>query len=113
MPSWLAIDLSKEIDILIYAHTIEPGSSIQLPFQPLPDCDSQVLRSWNLLLELRNLVVQMTVIKDIDHLTVHNFLQLLQVHDEPGALVHRTFDRHLEHVVMPMAIGIIAFAECP
>src|SRR5260370_9373785 len=62
-------------------------------------------------MKFRNFLVQETVVQNINHFPVHDFLELLQVHHEPGALVNLAFHRYLQGLIVAVAVRVIAFAE--
>src|SRR5690242_18566595 len=51
------------------------------------------------------------MIERVDHLAIHDVLQLFQVHHEAGAGIHLPFDRDFQGVIVSMAIRVIALAE--
>ena len=79
--------------------------------EPLPDCNREVLRSRNLGEKLRDFLVQEAVVHGIEDFAVHDFFQLLQDNDESGTRVDFAFDCNLKCVIVPVAIGVVAFAK--
>ena len=62
-------------------------------------------------LELRNLKVQMPVVIDADHLPLQNVFQLLQIHDESRGRIDVARHSNLKRVIVTVTIAIRAFAE--
>ena len=51
------------------------------------------------------------MIHGVEHLAVQDFLELLEVDDKARAGIDFSFYRDFQSVVMPVAVGIITFAE--
>ena len=54
--------------------------------------------------------IQIRVVKPLDHVFLYATVQVGQVADHAGNRIHAAADRHLYYVVMPVAVGIAAFA---
>ena len=86
-------------------------SFLKLAFEALPDGDREIFGGRNTLEKLRNLLVKEAVIHRVENFVVHDFLQLLQIHNEPGARINLALHRDFERVVVSVAVGVITFAE--
>ena len=60
--------------------------------------------------ELAQIGVQIPVIEILEHLLGHQPIQRWNVHHLPGRRIHRTGGGHIQHVVVPMPVRIVALA---
>jgi hypothetical protein len=109
-PSFLSIEVHEQIGRLVDPHAMELRS-FQLEREALPDRDGDVFCGRDLCCEFRDFFVEEAVVHCVEHFAVHSFFELLEINYKTGAWVHIPLHRHFEHVVVPMAVWIIAFAE--
>jgi hypothetical protein len=50
------------------------------------------------------------MVKSVDHVTLDTIVQVSQVTDHSRNRIHLTSDGNLDYIVMPMTVGIAAFA---
>src|SRR5579875_2405164 len=78
--------------------------------QPLPELDDQVLSGGNALAQPGHVVVEMAMVDLVNNFAVHDLAQLGQVHQHARVWVWFATQGHLQGVVMPVPVGIGAFA---
>src|ERR1700676_5181870 len=78
--------------------------------QALLNDTENVLGSGNQLLKLAYIRIHIFVIEILDHLCRHQPVQGWQVYNLSRYWIERSRDAHLQHVVVPVAVGVIAFA---
>jgi hypothetical protein len=106
--------LSVEIDEQIWGFVDADSMQLrllQLGFEALPDCYGQVFGSRNLGEEFGDLFVEEAMVHGVEDFAVHDFFKLLEVDDESGARVDFAFYGDFEGVVVPVSVGVVAFAE--
>src|SRR5579864_2490697 len=108
--SCLTVVIHKQVGRLIQPYAVQSGN-IQLGLKPLPDGHRKIFCGRNAVPKFLYLFIQEPMVYCLDHLTVHDVLELFQVHHKAGALVNLSFDRHLERVIVAVAVRVIAFAE--
>ena len=90
----------------------DSGQTVTEPrFEQIPDHPNNVLTGWIEALKFLGVLVQMLVIKAVQHFFLDNLHQLSQVHDHPGLGSDSTADRDFELIVMAVAVQVIALAE--
>ena len=70
--------------VLVHSHSVQFGCG-ELGRKTVPDDNGQVLGGRNRAGKFRNFFVQEAVVHGIEYFVAHDFLQLLQIDDEPGA----------------------------
>jgi len=96
--------------VLVHSHSVQPGLG-QLGRKAVPDGYGQVLSGRNPAGKFRNFFVQEAVVHGIEYFVVHDFFQLFQIDDEPGAWIDLALNRDLEQVIVPMSVGVVALPE--
>src|ERR1019366_2058546 len=81
-----------------------------IPFQPAADLNSQILRSWYRVRKHRHFPIQILVIERQHHFPAHQFIQRGRVHGPPRRPLQRSPHAHFHHVVVPVAVRVIALA---
>ncbi len=61
--------------------------------------------------EFRDFVIEKPVIHPIGHFALQNFFQLFQIEHHAGGRVGLARHGHFQHVIVPVAVRIVAFAE--
>jgi hypothetical protein len=54
--------------------------------------------------------IQVGVVKAVDHVLLYATVQVGQIANHPGNRIHAAADCHLYYIVMPVTVGIAAFA---
>jgi hypothetical protein len=70
---------------------------------------NDVLGGWNHVSEFRHIGVQVLVIEIAQDLLAHQPVQNLYVYHLSARGIHRTGDAYIQHIVMPVPVGIVAF----
>ena len=60
--------------------------------------------------KLFDFLVQIFVIERLDHFAFHKRIEFAEIRDHAGRRIHRARHGHFHHVVVPVAIGIVALA---
>ena len=106
----LAVTIDEQVRRLVQAHAMQmPARDLRL--EQTPDDRRDVLASRNLPGKFRNLVIQKAVIHPVGHFALQNFLQFLQVEHHAGRRVRLARHSHFQHVIVPVAVRIVALAE--
>jgi len=106
----LSIEIHEQIGRFINPYAVELGG-LQFRREALPDGDCDVLRGWDLFCKFRNLFVEETMVHCVEDFAIHSFLKLLEINYEAGTWINLALHRDFEHVIVPVAVGVIAFAE--
>src|ERR1700676_74200 len=86
-------------------------SLLDLRIEQLPNDAGDVLAGRDLSGEFGNFVIQKAMVHALHHFALEYFLQIFQVQDHACYWVGFSGDGHLEGVVMPMSMRVIAFAK--
>jgi hypothetical protein len=73
------------------------------------DCDAQIFGSWNLLLELGK-HIQILMVVAFDDLRVDEAIQINKIAHHAGLIIDSSADGDFDHVVVAVAVWIIALA---
>ena len=86
---------------------------LKLSRELLPDEHGQVLRGADEILraEIVHVEIEMLVINEIEHMRGDQRFHVGDVHDHACRWIDMADDGHFEHVVVPVPVGIVAFAE--
>ena len=79
--------------------------------EELPDDAGNIFAGGNLAGELRHFVVQMTMIHTLHDFAFENAFQFFQVQHHAGDGIGFALDRHLQRVIVAVAMGIIALPK--
>src|SRR3954453_22671289 len=96
--------------VLVHAHPMQLSCN-QLRRETLPDGDCQVLGCWNAGGKFWNFFVQEPMVHGVEHFTVHGLFELLKIDYESGARIDLALDSNFEDVIVPVSVGVVAFAE--
>ena len=86
-------------------------SAFQLWLEALPHRDCQIFRRRNFGEKLWNFLVEEAMIHGVEHLAVHDFLELLEVDHKSRARIDFALHRDFERVVVAVSVRIVALAE--
>jgi hypothetical protein len=84
---------------------------LQLFLETLPNPDSDVFGGRNLAGELSHFLVEMPVVERVHDLAVKYFLEFLEIDDKTLIGGDIALHRDFKGVIVPMTVGVIAFAE--
>ena len=86
---------------------------LKLSRELLPDEHGQVLRGADEILRAKilHVEIEMLVIDEIEHVRADQRLHVGDVHDHARRWIDMADHGHFEHVVVPVPVGIVAFAE--
>lgn len=96
--------------VLVHSHSVQLGCG-ELGRKAIPDGDGQILSGRNPALKFRDFFVQKAMVHGIEYFMVHDFLQSLQVNDEPGAWIDLALNRNFEHIIVTVPVGVVALPE--
>ena len=82
-----------------------------LRLEQFPNHSRDVLARRNFSRQFRHFVIQVAMIHPVHHFPLQNILQLLQIQHHSRRRVRLARDRHFQHVIVPVAVRIIALAE--
>src|SRR5580704_19496802 len=77
----------------------------------MPDGNGQILCGRNAVEEFGDFLIQEALVNRIQYFTVQDFFQLLQVDHKTRTWIDFAFHRDFQGVIVPVAVGIIAFPE--
>ena len=108
----LTVKIDKKIERFVNAHTVQLRL-VEFRREALPDGDGEILGRRNLAQEFGHFLVQEAMVERVEHFPAHYVLQLLQVDDESRLRIDGALYGNFQGVVVPVSVGIIAFAEDP
>src|ERR1035438_10238654 len=83
---------------------------LPIPFQPAADLKPQILRRRHHTGKRRHFLVQVAVVERPHHFPLHQFIEHGDVHRPARRPIERPAHAHFHHVVVSVAVGIVAFA---
>ena len=84
---------------------------MNLGLENAPERHGDFFARGNFSRELRDFIIQMTVVHALRHFAIENLLQFLQVENHPRFRIGFAGDRYFQNVIVPMTFRIVAFAE--
>src|SRR5712692_935105 len=96
---------------LFQAHTLQARTGESL--QAIVDLDAEVFRRGHAVAKRGHLFIQIFVVKRFEHFALDVAVELAQVRDHPGRSLHGSRDGDLHHVVVAVAVRIVALPVGP
>src|SRR5471030_2808570 len=78
--------------------------------QSAADLEPKILRGGHYPREHRHFDVQIAMVEGLDHLPVHQFIQLFNVHGAPAGGIDRPAHAYVDRVIVAVSVRIIALA---
>jgi hypothetical protein len=82
---------------------------MQMWFEHFPKTFCEIFGRWNNPSQKIYIHIEVPVIHLIENLSFYDLLQLIEIHDHPRLGIDISLDRHLEIVIVSMAVGVRAF----
>jgi hypothetical protein len=106
----LVIDV--QVGRLVYADGMEAmAAGIEVRPETVPDVSGDVFRGCDHTIEGRHLVIEKTVIVDVDDFAIEDLFQQFEVEHHAGDGIGLAAEADLDHVVVSMAVRIGGGAE--
>lgn len=86
-------------------------SGINFRLKDSPERDDEFFTGRNLAGQLRDVMIQVTMVEARGHFAIKNFLQLIKIQNHSGLRIRLASNGDLENVIVTVTMGIAAFTE--